>query len=82
MGVLNRVNDIIQANLSAALDKAEDPEKLLNLLVQEMQDALTECRATAATFLTQEKQMKREIAAKQAKVADWQAKAEKALRSR
>lgn len=79
MGVLNRVNDIIQANLSAALDKAEDPEKLLNLLVQEMQDALTECRATAATFLTQEKQMKREIAAKQAKVADWQAKAEKAL---
>ena len=78
MGVLNRVNDIIQANLSAALDKAEDPEKLLNLLVQEMQDALTECRATAATFLTQEKQMKREIAAKQAKVADWQAKAEKA----
>ncbi|WP_199526671.1 PspA/IM30 family protein [Pseudoalteromonas sp. bablab_jr004] len=79
MGVLNRVNDIIQANLSAALDKAEDPEKLLNLLVQEMQDALSECRATAATFLTQEKQMKREIAAKQAKVADWQAKAEKAL---
>jgi len=79
MGVLNRVNDIIQANLSAALDKAEDPEKLLNLLVQEMQDALTECRTTAATFLTQEKQMKREIAAKQAKVADWQAKAEKAL---
>lgn len=72
MGVLNRVNDIIQANLSAALDKAEDPEKLLNLLVQEMQDALTECRATAATFLTQEKQMKREIASKQAK-------AEKAL---
>ena len=44
-----------------------------------MQDALTECRATAATFLTQEKQMKREIAAKEAKVADWQAKAEKAL---
>ncbi|MCC9661544.1 PspA/IM30 family protein [Pseudoalteromonas sp. MB41] len=79
MGVLNRVNDIIQANLSAALDKAEDPEKLLNLLVQEMQDALNECRATAATFLTQEKQIKREIAAKQAKQADWQAKAEKAL---
>lgn len=79
MGVMNRVTDIIQSNISAALDKAEDPEKLLNLLIQQMQDALVECRATAATFLTQEKQLKRELAAKQLSSEAWQAKAEKAL---
>ncbi|MGO2477591.1 MAG: PspA/IM30 family protein [Pseudoalteromonas sp.] len=79
MGVINRVNDIIQSNISAALDKAEDPEKLLNLLTQQMQDALVECRATAATFLMQEKQLKRELAAKQLKSDAWQVKAEKAL---
>lgn len=55
MGVINRVNDIIQSNISAALDKAEDPEKLLNLLIQQMQDALVECRATAATFFNARK---------------------------
>ncbi|MGO2012628.1 PspA/IM30 family protein [Pseudoalteromonas sp.] len=79
MGVINRVNDIIQSNISAALDKAEDPEKLLNLLIQQMQDALVECRATAATFLMQEKQLKRELAAKQLNSDAWQVKAEKAL---
>ncbi|MGO2293798.1 MAG: PspA/IM30 family protein [Pseudoalteromonas sp.] len=79
MGVINRVNDIIQSNISAALDKAEDPEKLLNLLIQQMQDALVGCRATAATFLMQEKQLKRELAAKQLNSDAWQVKAEKAL---
>lgn len=79
MGVINRVNDIIQSNISAALDKAEDPEKLLNLLIQQMQDALIEGRATAATFLTQQKQLNRELAAKQSNRDAWQEKAEKAL---
>ncbi|KAB5323722.1 putative peptidoglycan-binding domain-containing protein [Bacteroides stercoris] len=40
MGLINRVNDLIQSNLVAVLDKAEDPEKLLNLLIHEMQQAL------------------------------------------
>ncbi|WP_404342410.1 PspA/IM30 family protein [Pseudoalteromonas mariniglutinosa] len=79
MGVINRVNDIIQANLAAALDKAEDPEKLLNLLVQEMQQAINECRVTAASFLTQQKQLQRELDAKQAQQITWQDNAEKAL---
>ena len=48
MSIFNRVNDVIQSNIAAMLDKAEDPEKLLNLMLSEMQEALNECRSTAA----------------------------------
>lgn len=55
MGIFNRVNDVIQANIVAMLDKAEDSEKLLNLMLTEMQEALNECRGTAAALLCEEK---------------------------
>jgi phage shock protein A len=60
MGLVNRVTDLIQANLVSVLDRAEDPEKLLSLLVQQMQEALDECRSTAAVILCEEKALKRE----------------------
>lgn len=79
MGLVNRVTDLIQSNLVSVLDKAEDPEKLLALLVQQMQETLDECRSTAAALLCEEKTLKREQKNKQARIADWQTKAEIAV---
>ena len=79
MSIFNRVNDVIQSNIAAMLDKAEDPEKLLNLMLSEMQEALNECRSTAAAFLCEEKTLKRQIAQKQKDLTLWQTKAELAV---
>lgn len=79
MGLVNRVTDLIQANLVSALDKAEDPQKLLNLLIQQMQQALDECRSTAAVILCEEKALKREQVQKQTSIENWQVKAETAV---
>ncbi|PWS54401.1 PspA/IM30 family protein [Pseudoalteromonas sp. meg-B1] len=79
MGIFNRVNDVIQANIVAMLDKAEDSEKLLNLMLTEMQEALNECRSTAAVLLCEEKNIKRQISNKQQALTNWQLKAEHAI---
>ncbi|AYM85613.1 PspA/IM30 family protein [Pseudoalteromonas agarivorans] len=79
MSIFNRVNDVIQSNIAAMLDKAEDPEKLLNLMLSEMQEALNECRSTAAALLCVEKTLKRQIAQKQKDLTLWQTKAELAV---
>ncbi|TMP74305.1 PspA/IM30 family protein [Pseudoalteromonas sp. S1608] len=79
MGIFNRVNDVIQANIVAMLDKAEDSEKLLNLMLTEMQEALNECRSTAAALLCEEKNIKRQISSKQQALTNWQLKAEHAI---
>lgn len=79
MGIFNRVTDIVQANIVSILDKAEDPEKLLNLMISEMQDALTECRITTAALLCEEKTLKRQIENKNNNLVYWQDKAELAI---
>ena len=79
MSIFNRVNDVIQSNIAAMLDKAEEPEKLLNLMLSEMQEALNECRSTAAALLCEEKTLKRQIAQKQKDLTLWQTKAELAV---
>ncbi len=79
MGLVNRVTDLIQSNLVSVLDKAEDPEKLLALLIQQMQETLDECRSTAAVILCEEKTLKREQKNKQASIEQWQVKAEIAV---
>jgi phage shock protein A len=79
MSLFNRVNDIIQSNMVAMLDKAENPEKLLNLMQTELQDALSECRGTAADLLCEKKALKRQIAIKEVDLVAWQNKAERAV---
>jgi phage shock protein A len=79
MGVFSRINDIVQSNLNAMLDKAEDPEKLLSLIISEMEESLVELRSVAAKHLADQKTSQRKLDALDKKSNDWQAKAQKAV---
>ncbi|MBU2969514.1 phage shock protein PspA [Pseudoalteromonas sp. C2R02] len=79
MGVFTRLTDIIQSNVLSALDKAEDPEKLVRLMIQEMEEALVEVRSTQAGFLGDKKTLNRELSSANQSIDFWQEKAELAL---
>ncbi|HOZ49101.1 MAG TPA: phage shock protein PspA [Candidatus Hydrogenedentes bacterium] len=79
MGVFSRVRDIINSNINAMLDKAEDPEKLVRLMIGEMEDTLVEIKASCAQAMAGQKRVRREHAEAGARAADWQAKAQLAV---
>ena len=79
MGMFSRINDIVQANINAMLDKAEDPEKIIRMIIQEMEETLVEVRSDAARFIAEQKTLNRQLLAVNKEVNNWQRKAQLAM---
>ncbi len=79
MGVFSRFLDIVNANINALLDKAEDPEKMIRLMIQEMEDTLIELKSSAAAKMATLAKSKREYNEFEEEMKRWQARAELAI---
>lgn len=79
MGIFSRTRDIIAANVTDLLDKAEDPAKMIRMIIMEMEETLIEVRASAARTIADQKEMRRHIAKLDKLQESWTEKAELAL---
>ena len=79
MGVFTRLKDIITSNLNAMLDAAEDPDKLIRLMIQEMEDTLVEVKANCAGAIAARKRAERGVASAEAAIGVWEERARLAI---
>jgi phage shock protein A len=79
MGIFSRTRDIIAANMTDLLDKAEDPSKMIRMIIMEMEETLVEVRASAARTIADQKEIRRHIAKLDKLQDSWTEKAQLAL---
>jgi phage shock protein A len=79
MSIFSRTRDIVAANMTELLDKAEDPAKMIRMIVMEMEETLVEVRAGSARTIADQKEMRYQIARLERMQDSWLEKAELAL---
>jgi len=79
MGIFTRFRDIVSSNINAMLDKAEDPEKLIRLMIREMEDTLVDLKAACAGVLANRKKVERTLEDLKSRVSYWGRNAELAV---
>ncbi len=79
MGIFSRTRDIIAANFNELLDQADDPSKMIRMIILEMEETLVEVRASAARTIADQKEMHRHTVKLDRLQADWGEKAQLAL---
>lgn len=80
MGIFTRFRDIVSANINAMLDRAEDPEKLIRLMIREMEDTLVELKASCAGAMAETRKVDRQLAEARERERQWEERAALAVR--
>jgi len=79
MGIFSRITEIVNSNINAMLDKAEDPEKMVKLMINEMEDTLTEVKSAAAEVVADKIRLTRVVKAESNRAAEWEGRAQLAV---
>ncbi len=79
MGIFSRFTDIINSNINALLDSAEDPKKMIRLIIQEMEETLVEVRSSCARIIADKKEVQRHLQRLRDEAQEWESKAKLAI---
>ena len=81
MGVFDRLRRLFRSNLNELINRAEDPEKVLNQIVADMSTQLLDAKRSVATAIAEEKRLERQVKAQDGSAAEWDRRAVVALRA-